>query len=184
MIKHNHSITASEMDVDFLSIIRKDVEKFVLFCSQKYDQYGTLLLDIGPDIYQGAKQFFYKTQVKILDIELNASADYTLDICKNNTDVIDKETFDYVLCTEVLEHTAQPFDAVKEIYRLLKPGGLLFLSVPLNFRIHGPLPDCWRFTQYGLESLLKEFEIIEINAIETPNRSLMPIHYTTIAKKP
>lgn len=78
----------------------------------------------------------------------------------------------------------RPFDAANEIWRLLKPGGFLFLSVPFNFRIHGPLPDCWRFTEHGLRTLLKKFTILELNAIETPDRPLMPIHYTVVAQKP
>lgn len=50
--------------------------------------------------------------------------------------------FDYILCTEVLEHTLNPFRAVYEMFRILKPKGLLFISVPFNFGIHRPLPDC------------------------------------------
>jgi len=91
--------------------------------------------------------------------------------------------FDIIVCTEVLEHTLDPFSAVKEIYRLLKPGGILILSVPFNFRIPGPLPDCWRFTLYGLKQLLKNFSIVSIDSIDTPGRDLMPIHYTVLAIK-
>ena len=76
-----------------------------------------------------------------------------------------------------------PFDAVKEIYRVLKPSGIVCVSVPFNFRIHGPLPDCWRFTEHGLRALFSSYEICELNALETENRDLMPIHYTLIAKK-
>lgn len=93
-------------------------------------------------------------------------------------------TYDYVVCTEVLEHTLRLFDAMDEIYRILKPGGLLFLSVPFNFRIHGPLPDCWRFAEHGLRVLADKFIILELNAMETPDRPLMPIHYTMVAQKP
>jgi len=55
--------------------------------------------------------------------------------------------------------------------------------VPFNFRIHGPLPDCWRFTEHGLRELLKKFSTVKIDQIDTPNRDLMPIHYTVIAIK-
>jgi len=40
------------------------------------------------------------------------------------------ETFPGVLCTEVLEHVPDPDTALKEIWRVLKPGGLLIGSVP------------------------------------------------------
>ena len=60
----------------------------------------------------------------------------------------------------------------------------MFGSTPFNFRIHGPLPDCWRFTEHGLRALLKEFEVVELNQVDTPERELMPMHYTFVAKRP
>jgi len=39
-------------------------------------------------------------------------------------------TFDYVLNTEVIEHTTDPQKAVSELCRVLKPGGTLVLTVP------------------------------------------------------
>jgi SAM-dependent methyltransferase len=83
-----------------------------------------------------------------------------------------------------LEHTLNPFNAVREIRRLLRPGGLLFGTTPFNFRIHGPLPDCWRFTEHGLRALLKRFEMVELGQIETADRALMPMHYTFVARRP
>jgi 2-polyprenyl-3-methyl-5-hydroxy-6-metoxy-1,4-benzoquinol methylase len=84
----------------------------------------------------------------------------------------------------VLEHTLQPFDAVREMRRMLKAGGILALTTPFNFRIHGPLPDCWRFTVHGLKALLRDFDEVEVRELATPGRDLMPIHYTATARKP
>ena len=58
------------------------------------------------------------------------------------------------------------------------------LTTPFNFRIHGPLPDCWRFTEHGLRALLTDFEIVTLDAVETPGRPLMPVHYRTVARRP
>ena len=44
-------------------------------------------------------------------------------------------TFDAVLCTEVIEHTPDPRHSVHELMRVLKPGGVLVLTVP-NRRWH------------------------------------------------
>ncbi len=45
-------------------------------------------------------------------------------------------SFDAVLCTEVLEHVPRPADAVREMARLLRPGGRLFLTAPLGSGLH------------------------------------------------
>jgi SAM-dependent methyltransferase len=41
-------------------------------------------------------------------------------------------TFDAALCTEVLEHVPDPIAVVRELARILKPGGRLLLSAPLG----------------------------------------------------
>ena len=87
--------------------------------------------------------------------------------------------------TEVLEHTLNPFKSVDELYRILKPNGILFLSVPCNLRIHGPLPDCWRFTYFGLRSLFSDnnWEWLECKALESAERNLFPIDYSCVIRK-
>lgn len=40
------------------------------------------------------------------------------------------ESFDFVMCTEVIEHTTSPLEALSELQRVLKPGGVLILTVP------------------------------------------------------
>lgn len=43
----------------------------------------------------------------------------------------DSGRFDIVLCEQVLEHLDNPVDAMSEIERVLKPGGLLVIGVPI-----------------------------------------------------
>lgn len=173
----------SQMDIEHLAVIRQSVRDFIADCAAQYDHSGKVLLDIAPQIYQGAKEFFKNVTIRSLDIDPKAAADYTADICVNNSNVIPSGHFDFILCTEVLEHTLQPFHAVAEMTRMLKKDGLIFLTVPYNFRIHGPLPDCWRFTEHGLRALFSQLEIVQLTDIPTPGRDLMPIHYRLIAAK-
>ena len=175
--------TVSALDELNLKKIRQNVSEFIARCGQKYDKAGARLLDVAPQDHEGASPYFKETTVETLDIDPKSGATYIADLTRTNTDIIPGDHFDYVVCTEVLEHTLQPFDAVAELYRITKPGGLVFVTAPFNFRIHGPLPDCWRFTEHGLRALFKDFEIIELTGLEDPERFLMPTHYTLIAKK-
>ena len=67
------------------------------------------------------------------------------------------------ICTEVLEHVDRPFEAMKEIFRVLKDDGLLVLTAPMNLEIHGSPFDYWRFTPQGFEVLLEGFEFKKIS---------------------
>src|SRR5215207_6780301 len=65
----------------------------------------------------------------------------------------DDGTFDCVLSTQVLEHVANPTEAVAEIRRMLRPGGVAYVSTHGINRYH-PVPnDYWRWTHTGLERL-------------------------------
>ena len=150
----------SKKDVNNIKIIRNNVSEFMRECSVMYDISGSKLLDIAPQDHEGAKPYFINSKVETLDIDKKSGATYIADLCENNSSLIPSNYFDVVVCTEVLEHTLNPFNAASEIYRILKPGGVALISTPYDFRIHGPLPDCCRFTDYGLKEFFKEFDKI------------------------
>lgn len=59
------------------------------------------------------------------------------DIIGNIWDIdVRDSTFDVVLCTEVIEHIPYPIEAVRELGRVLKPGGLMILTAPSNCLRH------------------------------------------------
>ncbi len=174
----------AEIDVKNLAALRANVEKFMSYVGNSYGTVNKPLLDIAPQEHRGARPFFNPSVViETLDINPLSGATHIADLCEC-ADTIGFNRYDYVVCTEVLEHTRQPFDAVSNIYKMLKPGGLAFITTPFNLRIHGPLPDCWRFTEHGLRELFKDFDILELSGLESEERFLMPIQYTLVAKKP
>lgn len=173
----------SEIDVKHYHSIRNNVSDLIKKMSEEFDNENLLVLDIAPQVHKGVKEFFHKSNIETLDIDKNSNCTYICDICKNNSNCIEDEKYDVIFITEVLEHTNNPFDAVTELYRMVKKNGIVVSTTPFNFRIHNPLPDNWRFTEYGLRVLFQKFESVEISELEDENRFLMPIHYTLIAKK-
>ncbi len=63
-----------------------------------------------------------------------------------------------IVCLETLEHVADPIRAVQEMWRVLRPGGVLAISSVMFFPIHEHPWDFWRFTPEGFERLLEPFE--------------------------
>lgn len=173
----------SEKDNQNFAAIRANISNFIESSGKKYDAEGLVVLDIAPQDHEGAKPYFPEATVETLDIDPDSGATYIADLCTNNEQTIPSESFDVIVCTEVLEHTLNPFAAAEEMHRLLKEGGILLVSVPFNLRIHGPLPDCWRFTEHGLRALFSKFEEVELKGLEDEERFLMPLHYTVIMRK-
>ena len=73
------------------------------------------------------------------------------------------ETFDFVLCTQVLEHVPDPLAAAIEMRRVLKRSGKLFLTVPQGYGIHGEPYNFFYFTKFGVDLILSKagFEVIK-----------------------
>ena len=98
------------------------------------------------------------------------SRDYSkLDIISNIYDIpLEKNSFDAILCIEVLEHVTDPVIALKELYRILKPGGVILITAPFNSLTHySPYHFSTGFTKYFY---LHHLNDIGFNNIEiTPN---------------
>lgn len=73
-------------------------------------------------------------------------------------------TFNSIICLEVIEHLPEPLSAMTEIARTLKPGGEAWVSMPFMYPIHNAPFDFQRFTEHGLrENFGKaELDILEI----------------------
>jgi SAM-dependent methyltransferase len=173
--------TPSKFDNDTFLLARDHINDFIKKTSIDLSNQIGKLLEVGPQTQSVVKECFKNYQIDTLDIVNTYSPTFVGDITKINKFIQDS-SYDVIACLEVLEHTLNPFDAIKEIRRLLKHEGYVLLSAPLNWRIHGPVPDCWRFTEHGWKVLLRDFDIISIDTLETPDRELFPIKYNVLAK--
>lgn len=64
-------------------------------------------------------------------------------------------TFDAVLCSQVLEHVFTPEEFLREVRRVLRPGGRLLLATPFVWDEHEQPHDFGRYSSFGLRALLE-----------------------------
>jgi len=103
---------------------------------------------IGAYIEKPINAFGFDLSYKDLQIAKERLNDFDTsnkkEICQFGVGDIDtlpfkNNSYDAVICSEVLEHVDSPEDSIKELIRVLKPGGILALSVPRYF----PELVCW-----------------------------------------
>ncbi len=86
---------------------------------------------------------------------------------------IGDDSFDCVFCTGTLEHVRDPWQAVREIHRVLKPGGIVHIDVPFIQGYHADPTDYWRFTLDGLRLLCQSFEEMDAGVHIGPSCGLV-----------
>jgi SAM-dependent methyltransferase len=80
---------------------------------------------------------------------------------------LDDNSVDSVLITEVIEHVPDLIVLLKEIHRVLKPGGKVVGTCPFLFPLHEAPYDFYRYTPFALNRffLLANFSDIKIQAL-------------------
>lgn len=126
-------------------LIEQNIKKFAHYISGD-------VLDLGAGNYDRYGAFYqYKTLMK-MDVEKSDNVD-VVGIAEEIP--FPAERFDSVVSTQVFEHISNPEKAAQEIYRVLKRGGTLILTVPQTNELHSEPYDYWRYTKFGLTELFE-----------------------------
>lgn len=89
----------------------------------------------------------------------NISGDYDEFVDILNMKYADN-SIDSFICVTVLEHISDPWKAIHEIHRCLKPSGRVLLVVPFMYFQHGDPNDFFRFSSSALSKMLEGFNIL------------------------
>lgn len=80
-----------------------------------------------------------------------------------------------VLSQGVIEHIKDPIKVTKETYRVLKPGGTIYVEAPFLQHFHYDPIDFYRFTTDGLSYLYRDFKKIECGVLYGPSAVLADV---------
>lgn len=85
------------------------------------------------------------------------------------------DTVDFVIIDTVLEHVPEPHTVVRELYRILKPGGKAFCVVPFIFPYHGYPKNFFNISKDGLLYLFRDFKECKIEMYRGPTSAIINI---------
>lgn len=123
------------------------------------------ILDIGSGVRHFKAQFSGQTYVRL---DLNP-ADVPDIVGDGMALPFRTASFGGVICADVLEHVPEPGRLLEEIRRVLRPGGRLFVSVPFMYPYHLHPGDYYRFTEMGMEYVLRAagFRVLRMTTFST-----------------
>lgn len=134
---------------------RKYLEDFARHAAESVPERGRVLdAGAGDCPY---KHYFGHTKYETADFCKVDKPYGTIDyVCDLTCVPVEDKRYDLVLLTQVLEHIPEPMNVLKEMHRILKPGGCLWLSAPLFYEEHETPNDYYRYTQFGLKYMLNK----------------------------
>lgn len=148
---------------------------------------GKTLLEVGSVIVKGQEGICLRNYIsnaveKYVGIDVRAGNGVDVVGDASNMPFVDN-SFDSVVCLDMLEHCKYPHEIFKESFRVTVPGGYLFLATVFDFPVHYHDNDYFRFTHNGLRLMAEDagYEVIECpQDIELTKPGIVKI----IARKP
>ncbi|MFQ3322418.1 MAG: SAM-dependent methyltransferase [Pseudomonadales bacterium] len=140
--------------------MRESIRSFMEICTDTMSlegpvyEFGAMQVEGNADIAD-LRPLFPESEFYGCDMREGQGVDIVLDLHQIDLPSGAAQT---VIALDTLEHVERPWEAMAEIKRVLKPGGIAILTSVMRFPIHGYPNDYWRFTPEGLRSLFKIFD--------------------------
>jgi SAM-dependent methyltransferase len=174
-----------------LYIVRKNILNSIM---ESLHTFNGDILDVGCGIMP-YKEIILKnnkniTSYKGLDFESPVNNQYSLvkpDIFWDGEIIpLENNSINTIIATEVFEHCPEPEKVMKEMFRVLKKGGLIFFTVPFFWYLHLVPFDEYRYTPFSLKRHLANagFINIELNELGGWDASLAQMITMWYSRRP
>jgi ubiquinone/menaquinone biosynthesis C-methylase UbiE len=178
---------------DFIFRVFEPLERVFAFNRKRRDKWmikqannisnGSKVLDVGAGGCPYRKlfshcEYFSQDFAQLSDVQIQNQEGYgKIDFVSDILNIpVPDESYDVIVCTEVLEHVPYPIPAIREFSRLLKPGGTILITAPLQSGLHQePYHFYGGYTKYWYQKFLTENNFTELNV--EPNGSLHTTYF-------
>lgn len=135
---------------------------FNLEISKHIKNIGGVVIDLGGGKNPSYERFWHVKPEKFIRVDINEKTEPNVVADLNKPLPFPDNFADSVFLFNVIYILEDPAAVLKEINRILKPGGKLFLTSPFIFNEAKEPSDYWRFTSEGLEKLLSDSDFNNI----------------------
>lgn len=131
-----------------------------------------LILDVGSMDVNGSYRGLFAEPHEYWGLDIAAGSNVDI-VAPNPYDwPVKDNSFDWVISGQCIEHVENLHLWIKEVARVLKPGGLCCIIGPNTFKQHRYPVDCWRIWPDGMRFLLSQIAHLEVvecfnNGIDT-----------------
>lgn len=125
----------------------------------------------GGDVGEGLNAILSDSSIEIIETDVYFGP-RTAVVCDAHDLPFKDNSFDGLVIQAVLEHVVDPYRCVGEIYRVLKPDGLVYAETPFMQQVHLGKYDFTRFTYLGHRRLFRKFAEVDSGAVCGPGMAL------------
>ena len=128
---------------------------------------GAKILEIGSQYLNGSCRPFFEGCGEYVGIDIVEGKEVDIVLSDHYKYPFEDKSFDLIVTANCLEHCTRPWETMKEAFRVLRDGGLIFVTVPWQFMVHKDgkcNTDCYRILEDGMIAL---FDYAGFKTVET-----------------
>jgi len=126
----------------------------------------------GGSVGNAMEEIYRNERIKVVAFDIYGSPNVQF-IADAHQIPLCPDTFDAVIIQAVLEHVLEPAKVVEEIWRVLKPNGIVYSETPFMQQVHEGAYDFTRFTESGHRFLFRRFSKLKSGAVNGPALTLL-----------